>query len=60
MQDAVHDLVDQRGRRHLRFADRARCRSIDQWWQYLYNADANATQLPPQRQRKGAETGVAE
>ena len=25
---------------------------------YFYNADANATQLPPQRQRKGAETGL--
>ena len=25
---------------------------------YLYNADANATQLPPQRQSKGAETSL--
>jgi hypothetical protein len=58
MRDVAHDLIDQRRRRHLRFADRARCRSIDQRWQYFYNVDANTMQLPPQRQRIGVKTGL--
>jgi hypothetical protein len=58
MRDVAHDLVNQRLRRHLRFADRARCRSIDQWWQDFDKADVKATQLPPQRHRKGAQASL--